>query len=92
MSGAPLEAINRSLQTLRRVVSQRPDVINDKTNLIKQEITEINDLIGQLKERMQMFNGLQRDKESLQRELENERWREEQGLPPSEAVPAMFSG
>lgn len=73
MSGAPLEAINKSLQTLRRVVSQRPDVINDKTNLIKQEITEINDLIGQLKERMQMFNGLQREKEELQRALENER-------------------
>ena len=70
MSGAPLAAINASLQKLRQVVSQRPDIINNKTNLIKQEITEINDLIGQLKERMQMFNGLQRDKEELQRELQ----------------------
>ena len=70
MSGAPLAAINTSLQKLRQVVSQRPDIINNKTNLIKQEITEINDLIGQLKERMQLFNGLQREKEELQRELQ----------------------
>ena len=73
MSGAPLAAINTSLQKLRQVVSQRPDIINNKTNLIKQEITEINDLIGQLKERMQLFNGLQREKEELQKRITNDK-------------------